>query len=88
MARDINFVLRISGVIKDIRTKYFWNSSDIVLSDGFNVKGGGGGGLERNLKEGCGEAFSGGCFVVFFEGGCFAVFVKWGAALTFFVGAT
>ena len=35
---------------------------DTPLSDGFNVRGG----LERNLKGGCGEAFCGGCFVVFF----------------------
>ena len=56
-----------------------------LVSDGFNVRGG----LERNLKGGCGEAFCSGCFVVFFEGGCFAAFVKWGgAALTFFVEAT
>ena len=49
---------------------------------------GGGRSLERNLKGGCGEAFCGGCFVVFFEGGSFAAFVKWGAALTFFAEVT
>ena len=38
------------------------------------MSGGGGGGLERNLKGDCGEVFCGGCFVVFSEGGCVDIF--------------
>ena len=45
-----------------------------------------GGGLERNLKGGCGEAFCGDCFVVFFEGGCFTALVKWGGCFDIFCG--
>ena len=56
----------------------------VVSSDGFSVRGG----LERNLKGGCGEAFCGGCFVVFFEGAALQHLSSGGAALTFFVGAT
>ena len=52
-----------------------------MSSDGSNVRGG----LERNLKGGCGEAFCGDCFVVFLRGaalqhlssvrgGCFDIF--------------
>ena len=51
--------------VKSKHLKMFFFQTELVISDGFNVRGG----LERNLKGGCGEAFCGCCFVVFFEGG-------------------
>ena len=56
----------------------------VSASDGFNVRGG----LERNFKGDCGEAFCGGCFVVFLRGTALQHLSSGGAALTFFVGAT
>ena len=68
------------------KTRVSLNAKKLIswASDGFNVRGG----WSEISRGGCGEAFWGDCFVVFFEGGCFAAFVKWGAALTFFVEAT